>query len=100
MPTIKITRKHSLARSGARHAADLLAKELEERLGLTGLVGHWKHNTLQLSVATGPAQGTTGEVTVGGDAVRVALSLPPARIVMCKSIEVGVSQFLKKARSG
>jgi len=97
VPAIKIVRKHSLAKSGARHAADLLAKELEERLGLTGLVGHWEHDTLQLSVAAGPAQGTTGEVTVSAEAVRVALSLPPARLVMCKTIEVGVAQFLKKA---
>jgi putative polyhydroxyalkanoate system protein len=97
--TIDIAHRHSLPRGGARRAADFLVKDLEARLGLSGLIAQWRRDTLYLSACTGPAQGTTGEVALGEDAVRVTLSLSPAHLMMRKTIEVGVAQFLKKSFS-
>lgn len=55
MTTIDIACRHSLPRGGARRAADFLVKDLEARLGLSGLIALWKRDTLHLSVCTGPA---------------------------------------------
>jgi hypothetical protein len=74
-----------------------MVKELEVRLGLSGVVASWKRDTLHLSVSSGPAQGTTGEVVLGEGAVRVSLSLSATGRMMRKTIEVGVAQLLKKS---
>jgi putative polyhydroxyalkanoate system protein len=94
---IHIARRHSLPRNGARSAADSLVKELAGMFGLSEMAVRWKRDTLYLNVGAGPARGTTGEVTLGDDAVRVSLSLSPTGLLMRKTIEVGVAQFLKKS---
>lgn len=76
---------------------DRVVKEMENRLGLFGLVGHWTGDTLRLTAAEGTAQGTTGQVVVGEDAVHFRLSLSPALGMMRRTIEAGVAQFLKRS---
>jgi putative polyhydroxyalkanoate system protein len=95
--TIDVVRKHSLAKTEARRVADSLTKELEGLLGISGIAGEWIGDTLHLLVSSGPAQGTTGEVALSDGAVRVTLRLSTAPSMMRKTIQAGVTHFLKKA---
>jgi len=79
---------------------DRVVKEMENRLGLFGLVGRWKGDTLRLSAATGTALGTTGQVAVGEDAIHFTLSLSPALGVMRQTIEAEMAQLLKRSFPG
>jgi putative polyhydroxyalkanoate system protein len=93
----EIHRRHSLSKDEAKLETDRVVKEMENRLGLFGLVGHWTGDTLRLTAAEGTAQGTTGQVVVGEDAVHFRLSLSPALGMMRRTIEAGVAQFLKRS---
>ena len=97
---IALTRRHSLPIIDAKRAVDRLVKEIETRLGIGGLAGQWKGDTLRLSGAKGSAaEGTTGEVAVAKDAVCVTFTLSPPLRTMQKTIEVGLAQFLKRLLS-
>ena len=97
---IEIHRRHSLSKDEAKLETDRVVKEMENRLGLFGLVGHWKGDTLRLSAVQGTAQGTTGQVVVGEDAVHFTLSLSPALGLMRRTIEAALAQFLERSFPG
>jgi len=93
MPTIDISRAHSLAKDVARSRAEDLAKSMETKLGLSW---KWNGDQIKFEAPSGVAKGTTGDVTVTDDKVRVTVDLPFMLRVMKGTIEDKINEKLNQ----
>lgn len=93
MATIDISRAHSLAKDVARSRAEELAKSMETKLGLTW---KWTGDVIKFEAPSGVAKGTTGDVTVTHDKVRVTVDLPFMLRVMKGTIEDKINEKLNQ----
>ena len=93
MATIDISRAHSLAKDVARSRAEELAKSMETKLGLTW---KWIGDVIKFEAPSGVAKGTTGDVTVTHDTVRVTVDLPFMLWVMKGTIENKINEKLNQ----
>ena len=73
MATIDMSRKHSLSREDTRSRAEDLARSMEEKLGIRW---HWEGDAIRFDTPGGAAKGTTGQVIVTANEVRVQIDLP------------------------
>jgi putative polyhydroxyalkanoate system protein len=93
MPTIDITRPHSLSKDDAKKKAEELAKGMEEKFSI---VWRWEGDTIRFDAPSGAAKGTKGEVAVTDKEVRVAIDLPFMLKVMKGTIESRVNEKLNQ----
>ena len=93
MPTIDITRPHSLSKDDAKKKAEELAKGMEEKFSI---VWRWEGDTIRFDAPRGAAKGTKGEVAVTDKEVRVAIDLPFMLKVMKGTIESRVNEKLNQ----
>jgi putative polyhydroxyalkanoate system protein len=93
MPTIDITRPHSLSKDDAKKKAEELAKGMQEKFSI---VWRWEGDTIRFAAPSGAAKGTKGEVAVTDKDVRVAIDLPFMLKVMKGTIESRVNEKLNQ----
>ena len=73
MATIDMRRKHALSQEQTRGKAEDLAKSMQEKLGIRW---HWEGDSIRFDTPAGVAKGTTGQVSVNANEVRVQIDLP------------------------
>jgi putative polyhydroxyalkanoate system protein len=91
MATIDIKRSHTLERDEARRRAEMLARSMEEKLGVQW---NWDGDRLRFNAPSGAAKGTTGLVSVEPSNVRVEVDLPLLLRALKGTVEAKIQQKL------
>jgi putative polyhydroxyalkanoate system protein len=73
MATIDMRRKHKLSREQTRAKAEELARGMEQKLGIRW---KWQGEAITFDTPAGVAKGTSGQVLVSDEEVRVQIDLP------------------------
>lgn len=91
MATIDIKRSHTLERDEARRRAEMLARSMQEKLGVQW---NWDGDRLRFNAPSGAAKGTTGLVSVEPSNVRVEVDLPLLLRALKGTVEAKIQQKL------
>ena len=93
MATIDIRRPHQLDKEEAKRRAEALARGMEDKLGIRW---RWDGDLIRFDAPSGAAKGTTGTVTVEGNAVRVEIDLPFLLRAIKGKVESKVTEKLQE----
>ena len=73
MASVDVSHAHALIREEARRRAESLALGLQVQLGI---VWRWEDDVIRFEIPAGIAKGARGQLTVGGELIRLELELP------------------------
>jgi len=73
MATIEISRAHTLGIEAAKQKAEQLARDMEQKLGITW---SWEGERIRFKADSGKAKGVKGLVAVASANVKVEIDLP------------------------
>ncbi len=93
MPSIDVSKSHSLAKEEAKKRAESLAQSMKQKLDLDW---RWDGDHIVFEASHGPAKGTKGSVEVGDKAVRVLIDLPFLLRMMRGTVESKVREKLSQ----
>ena len=96
MPSISITRAHTLSKKKARDAAERIARDLEQRFDLA-YAWEGDHLVFERPGVTGRIEVTKDSVTLD---VRLGLLLTPLRHSIEREIHVQLDKLFGKPRGG
>lgn len=73
MATIEINRAHTVGIEAAKQKAEQLARDMEQKLGITW---SWEGDSIRFKADSGKAKGVKGHVAVAPANVKVEIDLP------------------------